>query len=103
MEQETSARIAQLSAQLGQVAEDAERAAAACAAEHARKIAELEDRGFKAVHQVGNQHQNEAALGYATDCFRRSRACSSHRESYASGSLLVPQRVLLDGEGSVKS
>ena len=47
MEQETSARIAQLSAQLGQVAEDAERAAAACAAEHARKIAELEDRASK--------------------------------------------------------
>ena len=72
MEQETSARIAQLSAQLGQAAEDSEHAAAASAAEHARKIAELEDRGFKAMHQVGNQPRNEAALGYATDCSRRS-------------------------------
>lgn len=65
MEQETSARIAQLSAQLGQAAEDADHAAAACAAEHARKIAELESKGYGAMHQVSNQPQSEAALGYA--------------------------------------
>ena len=64
MEQETSARIGQLSAQLGQAVEDAEHAAAACAAEHAHKITELENRGYEAMHQVSNQPQSEAALAY---------------------------------------
>ena len=53
MEQGRSAQISRLSAQLQQAHADAEHAAAAAASAHAKECAEVEERAFNNLHQVG--------------------------------------------------
>lgn len=52
LEQDRDAQTARLVAQLEEVHADAERTAAAAAAEHAKAYAELEERAYRDLHQV---------------------------------------------------
>ncbi len=69
LEQNRDAQTARLSAQLEVARADAERTAAAAAAAHAKAYAELEERMYRDLHQVGlrlycefNTHVHTAKL-----------------------------------------